>query len=449
MGVTKTALKLTGESTLEIRSTPFRDCKVQSPYIGHIHMNHTSQYKKTHGSGRVSRYHGPPHARGRVRGRAMPKQRGVDVSRFINSAPAVVQSEPFVPKHTFADFNIDARIKHNIAQKGYEVPTAIQDEAIPHILQGRDIVGIANTGTGKTGAFLIPLLDKVVQHRGERVLIIVPTRELAQQIEEEFKEFSRGSGFRSVCAVGGANISSQIRGMRAEPFFVIGTPGRLKDLMHRRALDLSKFNTVVLDEADRMLDMGFIKDMQFILAHMPQERHTLFFSATLSREIEALIGNFLSDPVHVSVKTGNTAANVHQDVVRVQPGKDKVDVLHDLLVRPEFRKVLVFGRTKHGVERLAKSLRQRGIVAESIHGNKSQSQRQKALTLFKNHEAQVLVATDVAARGIDVADVSHVINYDTPMTYEDYVHRIGRTGRAGKRGHALTFVEESRGPHHR
>ncbi len=343
--------------------------------------------------------------------------------------------------HTFADFAIDERIKGNVRAKGYVTPTPIQDEAIPRILEGRDIVGIANTGTGKTGAFLIPLLHKVVHARSERVLIIVPTRELALQIEEEFAGFAAGSGFLSVSAVGGANINPQIRCLRQDPYFVIGTPGRLKDLMERGVLDLSKFGTVVLDEADRMLDMGFIKDMKFILSHMPSVRHTLFFSATLSREIEALIGHFLTNPVRVFVKTGETAAGVHQDIVRVDMGKTKVDVLHDLLTQADFAKVLVFGRTKHGVERLAKILRERGFKAESIHGNKTQSNRQKALALFKDNKIQILVATDVAARGIDVENVSHVINYDIPTTYEDYVHRIGRTGRAGKRGKALTFIE--------
>jgi len=338
------------------------------------------------------------------------------------------------------DFNIDPRIKHNIGQKGYATPTPIQDKAIPHILLGRDIVGIANTGTGKTGAFLIPLLDKVVKNRKERILIMIPTRELALQIDEEYRGFSHGSGLLSACVVGGANINPQIRRLRDDPYFVIGTPGRIKDLIERRVLDLSKFRTVVLDEADRMLDMGFIHDMRKILSLVSRERQTLFFSATLSRDIEKLIGDFLKDPVRISVKTGDTAKTVEQDVVRLQ-GKNKIDVLHDLLTQPEFSRVLVFGRTKHGVEKLAKHLTQRGFKAESIHGNKNQSRRQRALALFKDAHVQVLVATDVAARGIDVEDVSHVINYDIPTTYEDYVHRIGRTGRAGKRGKALTFIE--------
>jgi superfamily II DNA/RNA helicase len=220
---------------------------------------------------------------------------------------------------------------------------------------------------------------------------------------------------------------------------VIGTPGRLKDLMSQGELDLSDFNTVVLDEADRMLDMGFIQDMRFILAHMPTERHTLFFTATLSRDIERLVHDFLKNPVQIKIKTRDTAALVDQDVVRVA-GRDKLTVLQELLSQPEFEKVIVFDRTKHGVEKLAKILAKDGFKAESIHGNKTQNKRDRALAAFKKGQVSILVATDVAARGIDVSDVSHVINYDQPTTYDDYVHRIGRTGRAGKSGKALTFV---------
>src|SRR3989344_4858177 len=270
------------------------------------------------------------------RSQGRPAQR-IDASRFINKTIQTDEEMVYAHQHTFADFDIDPRIKHNITAKGYAVPTPIQDQAIKHILEGRDIVGIANTGTGKTGAFLIPLLQKIVKHREKRILVIVPTRELASQIDQEFKDFARGSGFLSVCAVGGANINPQIRGLRQDPCIVIGTPGRLKDLMERRVLNLAKFDTVVLDEADRMLDMGFIHDMKFILSHMPKVRHTIFFSATLSRDIEALIGSFLNDPVRISVKTGETAKNVDQDIVRTN-GKHKLDVLHELLSQPAFSK---------------------------------------------------------------------------------------------------------------
>lgn len=396
-----------------------------------------SRSHSRHGGGRGQRRGGYQSAPKRTRNFGVFS----DVSRFVNKGPVEDVKEVYEPTHRFADFAIDSRIIRNIEEKGFVTPTPIQDQAIPHILEGRDIVGIANTGTGKTGTFLIPLLDKVVKDRSQRVLIIVPTRELAQQIEDEFRAFAVGSGFLSVSVVGGANINPQIRKLRQDPYFVIGTPGRLKDLMNQRELNLAKFQTVVLDEADRMLDMGFIHDMKFILSHMPSNRHTLFFSATLSREIEALIGSFLNNPVRVSVKTGDTSASVYQDVVRVENGTTKFDTLLSLLTQPDFSRVLVFGRTKHGVEKLSQFLRDRGIRAESIHGNKTQGKRQRSLDAFKMGHAQVLVATDVAARGIDVADVSHVINYELPTTYEDYVHRIGRTGRAGKRGKALTFID--------
>jgi superfamily II DNA/RNA helicase len=362
-------------------------------------------------------------------------------SKFINKAKPNEPVKEYEPKNLFNDFAISESIKKNIARKNYIKPSPIQDEAIPSILNGRDLVGLANTGTGKTAAFLIPLLEKVLKDPNEMVLIMAPTRELAIQIEDELKGFSHGMKVFSACCVGGAFIGKQIRDLKYKNNFVIGTPGRLKDLMERGALDLSKFRNVVLDEADRMLDMGFIADMKFMLAKMPKERQTLFFSATLSKEIERLINDFLTNPVMVSVKTRDTAESVDQDIVRVGRDKSKLDVLHDLLKDVEFKKVLVFGKTKHGVERLGKELSMRGITAESIHGDKRQAKRQQALGLFKDNKIQVLVATDVAARGIDVSDISHVINFDLPSTYEDYVHRIGRTGRGGKAGKALTFVD--------
>ncbi|HEY4715456.1 MAG TPA: DEAD/DEAH box helicase [Candidatus Paceibacterota bacterium] len=364
----------------------------------------------------------------------------IDVSKFINKAVITEEVTVFKPEHNFIDFKIDDRLKSNILKKGYVTPTPIQDRAIPHALLGSDIVGIANTGTGKTAAFLIPLIDKVIKNPKESVLIVVPTRELAIQIDQEFKGFAPGLKLFSVVCVGGTGLGKQLSELRYHNHFVIGTPGRLKDLIERKSLDLSKFRTVVLDEADRMLDMGFINDMKYMMAKMPKDRHTLFFSATISREIEVLIKDFLRSPVTISVKTGNTPKSVHQDIVRTG-GKLKLDVLHDLLISEGFTKVLVFGKTKHGVEKLSKELIHRGFKAESIHGNKPQGKRQTALSLFKTNKCQVLVATDVAARGIDVCDVSHVINYDIPATYDDYIHRIGRTGRAGKRGKALTFVE--------
>jgi len=363
-----------------------------------------------------------------------------DISKFVNKAVITEETTHFKPEHNFTDFKVDEKIKVNILKKGYNEPTPIQDKIITHILAGQDVVGVANTGTGKTAAFLIPLIDKVMRNRNEKILIMVPTRELATQIDDEFKEFSRMLSMFSVCCVGGAPIGRQLANLRRSNNFIIGTPGRLKDLEERKALNLSQFKTVVLDEADRMLDMGFIHDMKYMISKMPADRQTLFFSATMSGDIQNLVKSFLRNPVSVSVKTGDTAKSVDQDIVRVGP-RNKLDVLQDLLRQTDFSRVLIFGKTKHGVERLKEALVARGFKSESIHGNKNQSKRQKALDLFKANHLQVLVATDVAARGIDVSDISHVINYDLPATYEDYIHRIGRTGRAGKKGKAITFVD--------
>jgi len=365
----------------------------------------------------------------------------INVSKFINKAVVNDTEEKTVILNTFSGFAINDLLSHSIEKKGYAVPTPIQDQAIPPVLQGRDVLGIASTGTGKTGAFLIPLINKILNNSKEKVLVIVPTRELALQVDKEFKELVRGMKMFSVCVVGGMNIRPQISQLRYQYNFVIGTPGRLKDLVGRRMINLSEFSTVVLDEADQMLDMGFINDMRGVVAGMPKEKQTLFFSATLSQAIEKLIGEFLRDPVRISVKKRDTSKNVDQDIVKLKEGENKIDVLHDLLIQKDFNKVLVFGGTKHGVERLSRTLTERGFKAESIHGNKSHIQRQRALGKFKDNYIQILVATDVAARGLDIADVSHVINFDLPQSYEDYVHRIGRTGRWGKQGKALTFIE--------
>lgn len=365
----------------------------------------------------------------------------IDPARFINKAIVTEVAEVYNPKHTFADFLINEELKTSIIAKGYKTPTPIQDGAIPKILEGVDVIGLANTGTGKTAAFLIPLIHKILLNRDEQVMVIAPTRELAIQIEQELVQFTRGLKIYSVCCVGGANIVPQIRALRLHNNFVIGTPGRLKDLISTGRIVLSRFNTIVLDEADRMLDMGFVNDMRFIMAGMPKTRQTLFFSATVSPEIERLIQEFLKNPVRISVKSRDTSKNIDQDVVRVPRGGDKVQILSDLLKKPEFSKVIIFGRTKHGVAKLSDMLVKNGFKSEAIHGNLNHSGRQRALTGFKAGNTQVLVATDVAARGLDISNVSHVINFDLPATYDDYVHRIGRTGRGDKKGTALTFVE--------
>lgn len=370
-----------------------------------------------------------------------PRGEFIDPQKFVNKIVVEQKDECFVPKHKFQDFKISQQIIKNIEAKGYTAPTPIQDQVIPAVLDGRDVVGIANTGTGKTAAFLIPLINKILLNPKEKVLIVTPTRELALQINQEFKLFTRNIKIFSVCCVGGANLARQMAELTYNYNLVVGTTGRLKDLIERKKINLFKFDTVVLDEVDRMMDMGFIDDTRFIMHNTPKEKQVLLFSATISSKVEELIKDFLKNPIKVSVKTRDTAQNVEQDIIRITDRTKKVDILHDLLVQEEFCKVLVFGRTKHGVENLSKMLIHRGLKVESIHGNKNHSQRQRALEMFKGNRVQVLIATDVAARGLDIDNISHVINYDKPATYDDYIHRIGRTGRGERKGKSLTFIE--------
>ncbi|NCN06833.1 MAG: DEAD/DEAH box helicase [Candidatus Pacebacteria bacterium] len=350
-----------------------------------------------------------------------------------------VEKKAFEPMHAFADFNISKQLKDNIAKRGYTTPTPIQDQIIPHILEGKDVVGIANTGTGKTAAFLIPLLEKVQNNQNEKVLIIVPTRELALQVRDELTSFAPGMQIYSSLCIGGAPIHRQIESLRRGQHFVIGTPGRIKDLNQRRKIRFEQFTNIVLDEVDRMLDMGFVKEIREIIQILPKQRQSLFFSATMTPRVREIMHGFLKNPVTVSVKTQDVAVQVRQEIVKLK-GKSKVDVLHELLSTDGFAKVLVFGRTKHGAEKLKKELQYRGFKVDAIHGNKSQGQRQRALKAFKSSYIQALIATDVVSRGVDIKDVTHVINYDLPESYEDYIHRIGRTGRADKIGTALTFI---------
>ncbi len=368
------------------------------------------------------------------------KQAYINPALFVNKPVEAVFIEKPVIKNKFSDFLIAEQIKTNIRNKGYGIPTPIQDQVIPLVLEGRDVIGLANTGTGKTGAFLVPLINKVLYNRSQKVLIVAPTRELAVQINDEIKIFAKDMNIFSVLCIGGTGLSYQISALRKPHDFVVGTPGRLKDLKNQGKLNFALYNNIVLDEVDRMMDMGFINDMRFIISHLPGIRQSLFFSATLPREVMPLAQAFLRNPVTVSVKTQETAQNIEQDVVKLN-GRNKVDVLHDLLAEDGFDKVLVFGRTKWGMDKLGKILLQRGFRVLAIHGNKNQNQRQRALDQFKRNEIKVLLATDVASRGLDIDDVTHVINYDQPASYEDYIHRIGRTGRADKKGKAITFVE--------
>jgi len=394
-----------------------------------------------------SNYSKSPRRQGSFRGRSPRGGRFTagfcDESKFVKKAVLPNSTEEVKIEHDFADFEISPHLKENILSKGYTRPTLIQDKTIPELLKGVDLIGIANTGTGKTAAFIIPLIEKTTHNKKNKSLIITPTRELAEQINIELKDFSKGFPIYSTLAVGGMNIRPQINSLRRGSSFVIGTPGRLADLIKRKYLKMEDFSNVVLDEADRMLDMGFISEIRRLFAGLPQDRQTIFFSATFSKEVESLTSAFLKNPIMIKAKTGDTVDNVDQDIVRFNRYEEKMDVLHDLLIKKEFKKVLIFGETKRGVQGIHKDLAVRGFKTASIHGDKSQGERRLALRLFKEERVNILVATDVASRGIDIPDVSHVINYDLPHTYNDYIHRIGRTGRAEKGGVALTFVKEA------
>ena len=373
-------------------------------------------------------------------GRRGPKKEMIHPSKFIKKAIPIVE-EDITTEHRFADFDMAPILAKNIAKKGFERPSPIQDQAIPMGLRGADIIGIANTGTGKTIAFGIPVINRLLVDAQARVLIMAPTRELAHQIEEEFKMLIAGTSLTTALLIGGASMHRQVNKLKRKPRIIIGTPGRIKDHLQQKKLKLAHFNTIVLDEVDRMLDMGFIHDMREILGRVSHERQSFFFSATMDENVEKLIAEFSQKPVVVSVKTGNTSDHVEQNIIKYSDDKDKLEKLHDILTTNHDGKFIIFKEMKYKADRLGKELVRRGFKADSIHGGKSQGQRSRALENFKRGRTQILVATDVAARGIDVKDISHVINYETPQSYDDYVHRIGRAGRAGKMGQALTFIK--------
>jgi superfamily II DNA/RNA helicase len=363
----------------------------------------------------------------------------IDISKFVKRAKPIEQIDHKIEK-AFSDFGFCSELNNNLKFKKYETPTPIQDKAMGFIMEGRDLIGLANTGTGKTAAFLLPLIQKTYLDKSQKVLIIAPTRELALQIEQEFRQFSWNMKLFSAACVGGMPAFKQIQNLKRNPSFVIGTPGRLKDLSERGFIKFETFNNIVLDEVDRMLDMGFVDEIKDILAKIPDTRQALFFSATLPPKIKELTSRFLKNPEIVEIESGETTDNVNQDVVRVLNKDMKFNQLKELLSGPDFRRVLIFAETKNEVDKLANHLKSEGFKSDCIHGDKKQRERARSLTLFKDGSINVLVATDVAARGLDIKDISHVINYTVPQTYTDYIHRIGRTGRGGKSGCALTFV---------
>ena len=353
---------------------------------------------------------------------------------------------------SFSELNLSESLLRAIREAEYQVATPIQAVAIPHILAGRDCLACAQTGTGKTAAFALPALERLIDHdpqqrgpqqrfRPIRVLVLAPTRELASQIEESFRTYGRYTGLRHAAIFGGVGQQPQVKAIQRGVDILVATPGRLLDLMNQGFIDLRSVETLILDEADQMLDMGFIHDLKRIVARVPRERQTLLFSATMPQEIRRLADQWLRDPVELSVAPQATPAErVDQSVYFVDRG-NKPHLLAHYLRSQAAERAIVFTRTKHGADKLVRVLQRDGIRAEAIHGNKSQNARQRALAQFKSQHPPVLVATDIAARGLDIDSVSHVINFDLPMTAEIYVHRIGRTARAGAAGIAVTFCD--------
>ncbi|OJU76448.1 MAG: DEAD/DEAH box helicase [Bacteroidetes bacterium 47-18] len=343
----------------------------------------------------------------------------------------------------FDQLDLIQPIRRAVADAGYTAATEIQAKAIPHILKGKDILGCAQTGTGKTAAFAIPILQQLQATQPQpsriRALVLTPTRELALQIEESFNTYSKYLGIRNLSIFGGVPQGKQVTGLKKGVDILIATPGRLQDLMQQGYINLGSIEILVLDEADQMLDMGFVNDVKRILTHIPVSRQTLFFSATMPKAIRKFANTILNQPVEVSVTpVSSTAQTVQQSVYFVEK-KEKPGLLIHLLNDRSIARSLVFTRTKHGADKLVKQLGQKGIFAAAIHGNKSQNARQRALEDFKSSRIRVLVATDIAARGIDIDELPYVVNYELPNVPETYVHRIGRTGRAGKEGVAVSF----------
>lgn len=369
------------------------------------------------------------------------KESTLDNRVFVKKA-LHADEKKYVSEILVKDLLVNEKIKQNLLAKGYVKPTEIQEKTLEAILTGRNVMGLAQTGTGKTAAFLVPIVHNLVNTAAAfQVLIVIPTRELAVQIESELKSITKGMNIYSQVFIGGTSVNRDLDKLRRPAHFIIGTPGRLLDMANQKALKFDNFQTLVLDEFDRLLDMGFSTDIQKMVSAMRNRKQTVLFSATEEPSQKKLIGELLNNPVEVRVSIKNTTGDhIDQEIIRVNDGENKMDVLAGMINQPAFQKVIVFAETKRWVSKVCKELKRRGIKTDEIHGNKSQNYRQKALNDFKTERIKVLVATDVAARGLDIEEVSHVINYQKPKNFDSYIHRIGRTGRAGKSGKAFTFV---------
>ncbi len=374
-------------------------------------------------------------------GRANGRPGTINPMAFVRKATENSE-DSYIASRDIKNLPVHRSIIANLLNKGYQTPTEIQDRTLEAILEGKDLMGLAQTGTGKTAAFLVPLINNLLNNKAAfQVLVVAPTRELAMQTDSEFQKIARGLNLFSISLIGGTSVNMDLRKLRRPCHFVIGTPGRLTDMVRQGALDLNNFTTIVLDEFDRLLDMGFSQDINQLVDGMSNRQQTILFSATEDKSQKQLLNKLLDSPVEIRILKGNASpGSIDQDIVSVKNGENKMDVLLSMLGDKTFEKVLVFAETKRWVSRICRDLRRAGIKADEIHGNKSQNYRINALNSFKKMKIQVLVATDVAARGLDISQVSHVINYQQPRNMDSYIHRIGRTGRAGRSGKAITFI---------
>jgi ATP-dependent RNA helicase RhlE len=382
-----------------------------------------------------------PRAPRRAAKAAPPADGPVAITAPISDSATLAEAEAATTDITFADLGLSAQMLEALTDAGYKKPTPIQAQAVPLALKGRDLIGLAQTGTGKTAAFTIPIIERLIggPHR-TRALILTPTRELCVQVEESFTKYGRHSGLDVIPVYGGVGYEPQVKALRAGVDVIVATPGRLLDHLEKQNVVFDEVEVLVLDEADRMLDMGFAPQINRIIAQLHPYRQTLLFSATMPPEVEALARKYLRKPVVVQVGRRSGAATTVQHFVYPCPKDKKSALLAELLKQKAMDTVLVFTRTKHGADRVVKHLERDGVKAGAMHADKTQGQRTKALEDFKSGKLRVLVATDIAQRGLDISGITHVINYDVPQQAEDYVHRIGRTGRAASTGDAYTFM---------
>ena len=370
------------------------------------------------------------------------KKSDLEPSMMVNTTIKIKDDKKYFHPRTFYELDISPKLQSRIKNKGYKKTTEIQDKTFEIVSQGESVIGIANTGTGKTGAFLIPIINRLINNKNKnKTIVLIPTRELAQQVEQEFKSLSKGLKIFSSCFIGGTNVNKDINKLRRLNHVIIGTPGRINDMINRRALKLHDFTKVVLDEFDTMLDMGFLQEVQKIINQMHKRNQTILFSATENPKQQNIIDNLVKQYKKVKVSEGKANTdNIYQEVIKPKDDEEKNQMLVDLLRKKEFKKVLIFSETKRQVSKLCRVLKKFDLKVDEIHGDKSQQHRSKAIQKFKLGAIQIMVATDVASRGIDIDNITHVINYRIPSSKESYIHRIGRTGRAGKEGYALTFI---------